>query len=66
VWILPATTADHTVDEHIVDPPHVYAHTPAIGSFQVTFVGRQDTFGSSNDTMGCCFYGVWSIGYGHN
>lgn len=24
-WIRPAATADHTADEHILDPPHVVA-----------------------------------------
>lgn len=53
-WILPEATADHTVDEHIVDPPRVVAHTPAAGSFKVTLVG-----GSSN------VYGDWHIGWAH-
>ena len=41
-WILPAVTADHSVDEHLVDPPRVVAHSPASGSFSVTLIPRED------------------------
>lgn len=32
-WVLPANTADHSIDEHIIDPPRVIAAniTPGTG-----------------------------------
>jgi hypothetical protein len=39
-YITPKATADHTLDEHLVDPPYVFAHSPASGSFSISLVSR--------------------------
>ena len=31
-WVYPTATADHSIDEHIIDPPHVVAGTVVAGT----------------------------------
>jgi hypothetical protein len=53
-WIAPVATADHSVDEHLVEKVSVFAHTvvPGVG-FSLTVAAPQ---------VGLA-YGAWSVGY---
>jgi len=56
-YIIPVATADHSAEEHVVDPPFVMAVPPSGGN--MTVYGRvKDDVGSK----GMC-YGLWSIGW---
>lgn len=79
-WILPAATADHSVDEHLVDPPRVIAHSPAAGSFSVTLLAREQaavfatialkqTSGSKSPgkrNSSAFIFGTWHVGWVHS
>ncbi len=72
-WIAPIATADHTVDEHILAPIRVYAHTVVAGDgFTVTAIydppyqqDRPDNNRSRNSpsTTVPRTYGLWSISW---
>lgn len=51
-WIMPATTADHSVDEHIVESVRVVAGPPSAGSgftvFGVVPSGGGTVYGAFN------------------
>jgi hypothetical protein len=54
-YITPKATTEHSLDEHIVDPPLVYAHSPASGSFSITLASRDRS----------PLYGRYNIGWLH-
>ena len=54
-YVTPKATADHSLDEHTVDPPLVFAHSPASGSFSITLRARGNTR----------LYGDYNIGWSH-
>lgn len=64
-WILPKDTTDHSVDEHIIDAPKVVAHSPAAGSFSVTFKNNFDS-NNSNSAHASMIFGTWNIGWVHD
>jgi hypothetical protein len=51
-WVVPVATADHSLDEHILEDVRAFAHTivPGVG-FTVTLVSATRT------------YGLWSVAY---
>lgn len=54
-WIRPATTADHSADEHIVDPPRVVgADIVAASGFTI------HAMAPSNSGR---FYGQWTVAW---
>lgn len=68
-WIFPVATADHTVDEHIIDPPRIVAHSVNAGvGFSVTAVAQAPipetvATGQPVASMGPITYGIWTIGW---
>ena len=53
-WIRPVDTADHTADEHIVDPPAVYARSIiAATGFSIDGISR----------TGEKLYGIWKCAW---
>lgn len=54
-WILPATTADHSVDEHLVETIQVIAGN-VVASTGFTIYAKNVGFG----TM---LYGLWNVGW---
>lgn len=40
-WLLPVDTADHSAEEHMTDPPDVFAYGPIVGvGFTIRLVAR--------------------------
>lgn len=77
-WIMPVATADHSVDEHWVDPPEVKAGAISAGSFTVygkapqgfpvkdpvATRGQAHPGGVTNRAPRC--YGLWSVAWAAN
>lgn len=55
-WVLPATTSDHSVDEHLVEELEVIAHTPVAGT-GFTIFGRCTGRGDVR------LYGKFTVGW---
>jgi len=54
-WVVPADTADHSADEHIIDPPAVCAVVvPGVGLRVIADASRNP---------GSVLHGAWSVGY---
>lgn len=75
-WVLPATTADHSIDEHIVDPPRVvagnvvpgvgftiYGFAPNQAPFPRVFAGRDGEHDGPATSQQACHYGAWNVGW---
>jgi hypothetical protein len=75
-WVLPAATADHTADEHVVDPPLVTVTNNGDGTITINalpsgrdpFVPALIPFGGANSQMPIpqaqvMPYGKWNVGY---
>jgi hypothetical protein len=70
-WIFPAATANHSVDEHWVDPPEVVAgNVVASTGFTIyAVVKKRSDIGPVTDSMRIRnidsprVYGVWNIGW---
>ena len=65
-WIYPTATADHSADEHWVDPPEVYAGNVVAGTgFTIYAVNKKRTevgpTGKYVDSP--LIYGQWTIGW---
>lgn len=56
-WVVPADTADHTIDEHTVEPPAVFVINIVAGT---GFTIRGVYQGGGQDTR---TYGQWNIGW---
>lgn len=55
-WIVPQATTDHTLDEHIANPPRVYAGNVVAGTgFTIYAV--------NNDRGDFLTYGKWTVAY---
>lgn len=70
-WILPATTADHSADEHWVDPPDIFAGNIVAGT-GFTIYGRirnsaevddSTTGGKWGSKNAPLIYGTWNIAW---
>lgn len=61
-WILPAATADHTSDEHIVDPPRVVAGNIVAGTGFTIYAVNQNKI---SDPQGIApkMYGKWNVAW---
>lgn len=55
-WIFPKATDDHTLDEHVANPPRVYAGSVVAGSGFTIYAANPDR----GDTR---TYGKWSVAY---
>jgi hypothetical protein len=53
-WVWPLVTADHTADEHLVEPLHVYAGDVVAGVGFTIYLLARDLNGS---------FGKWSIAW---
>lgn len=53
-WIIPADTADHTLDEHVIDSPSVYAGNVISGVGFTLYAVTKDQKRK---------YGQWSVGW---
>jgi hypothetical protein len=65
-WIFPAATADHTVDEHWVDPPEVFAGSVIAGTgFTIYGVikSRVDIGPQSRTVDYPRVYGSWTVAW---
>jgi hypothetical protein len=62
-WIYPTATADHNVDEHLVDPPRVVAGK-IVADTGFTIYGFVDTRADANNqsTQPMC-YGLWTVAW---
>lgn len=55
-WIYPQASDDHTLDEHIANPPNIYAGNIVAGTgFTI--------YGVNNDRGDFLTYGKWSVAY---
>ncbi len=55
-WIIPATTADHSVDEHVVDAPVIRAGNVVAGTgFTIYASAPRDGEGQ--------YWGQWNVGW---
>ena len=61
-WIYPVATADHSVDEHIVDPPRVVAATIVAGTGFTIYGYATAPGGSTYPTT----YGLWNVAWAWN
>jgi hypothetical protein len=69
-WIMPAATADHSVDEHWLDPPIVVAGNIAAGT-GFTIYGRvpndpppeDDSYRRLPNVRNLRTYGVWNVAW---
>jgi hypothetical protein len=76
-WILPATTADHSADEHVVDPPLITVTNNGDGTITINgvpsgrdpFVPALIPFGNTANSQmpvpqaQVMPYGKWNVGY---
>lgn len=65
-WIFPAVTADHSADEHWVDPPEVFAGNVQAGvGFTIYGVLKKRTeIGPASRAVDApLIYGKWNIGW---
>lgn len=69
-WVMPVATADHSADEHIIDPPEVEAGTVIAGT-GFTIYGSAFTSGQMAWVLGqsapqgavVMIYGTWNIAW---
>jgi hypothetical protein len=61
-FVVPVATADHSVDEHVIDPPLVSGYADGNGNIVIVGVPRPDQKNSPipPDLMP---YGAWSVGW---
>lgn len=70
-WIFPTATADHSVDEHWVDPPEVFAGNVVAGAGFTIYgvVKKRSDIGQRSDSLRVTnidnprIYGQWTIGW---
>ena len=75
-WILPATTADHSNDEHILNPPRViagtivagtgftiYGFSPESGAMPTLATGSDRLQDGKSESNPPRCYGVWNVGW---
>ena len=65
-WIFPTATADHTVDEHWVDPPEVFAGNVVAGTGFTIYgvLKKRCEIGPQNRSVDApMIYGKWSVGW---
>lgn len=70
-WIFPTATADHSVDEHWVDPPEVFAGNVIAGTgFTIYAVSKKRAeIGPTSDSLRIRnidmprVYGQWTVGW---
>lgn len=70
-WILPTTTADHSADEHWVDPPEVYAGNVVAGTGFTIYavVKKRADIGQRSDSRlirnvdNPMVYGQWTVAW---
>lgn len=65
-WIFPTATADHSADEHWVDPPEVFAGNVVAGTgFTIYGVNKKrcDVAPLSNSIDSPRVYGLWTLGW---
>jgi hypothetical protein len=61
-WLYPVATADHSVDEHIVETIRVLAHTVVPGT-GFTITARSDLQEMDPAGRAGRLYGLWSVGW---
>lgn len=65
-WIYPTATADHSVDEHWVDPPEVFAGNIVAGTGFTIYgvIKKRAEIGPSTKWVDMpMVYGQWTIGW---
>lgn len=66
-WIRPVATADHTADEHLVDPPRVVAGDIIAGTgFTIHGFGGEEasqTFPSTEKNNAAMCHGQWTLAW---
>lgn len=73
-WIEPSATTDHSLDEHVVDPPFAVAYSPSAAgasmkirllardSYPVADIVSNNGFSPPNNNAPL-IYGKWNVGY---
>lgn len=63
-WVVPLPTADHSTDEHLIDPPLVQAGavTPGVG-FTIYATSPLNPADSSDRSDVTRLYGSWSVAW---
>jgi hypothetical protein len=72
-WVLPAATADHSIDEHWLDPPIVFAGNVVAGT-GFTIYGRvandpppeDDSYRRGANVRNLRTYGIWNVAWSWN
>lgn len=59
-WVFPASTVDHTVDEHLVEPPRVIAGNVQAGVGFTIYAFANIPEGMPSDSM---TYGTWNVAW---
>ena len=54
-WLMPEITADHSIDEHVVDGPNVMAGNIQAGVGFTIYAAARDLGGKA--------YGLWNVGW---
>lgn len=73
VWVFPAATADHTADEHLVDPPEVIAGSVVASTGFTIYGSAFNPWGQTwvlgqsapQGAVAMC-YGTWNIAWAWN
>jgi hypothetical protein len=69
-WIMPAATADHSIDEHWLDPPKILAGNVQAGVGFTIYANAPDIWGgvasAAQPVPADCdnlFYGAWNVAW---
>lgn len=63
-WIVPAATADHSADEHLLAAPRVVASVPSGGSMTINAIAQEGEARSGvRNAAPPRTYGLWTVGW---
>lgn len=63
-WVFPANTADHSIDEHLVDPPRVVAANVVAGTgFTIYGFVENQANGPFKNSNPAFVYGIWNVAW---
>lgn len=61
-WVFPVATADHSVDEHFVEPLRAQARYKVDGTFTIYVLNASDLRDLVSD-IGTLVYGLWTVAW---
>ena len=62
-WVLPLPTADHSIDEHVFDPPYVQAGSVVTGTGFTIYATATPNPSSEDDAEVTRTYGLWTVAW---